>query len=57
MAAGDPEFVLEDVADCSWRSFRMASDLSCFHSLPSFEYQTSLQFFDGLFNQPPRTKM
>ncbi len=37
--------------------FHMMSDLSFVHVAPSLEYHTSSQFFDGLFDQPPRSHM
>src|SRR5439155_24977574 len=42
-------------AECSCRAFQTTPERSSFQSLPSREYQTSPQFFDGLFDQPPST--
>ena len=44
-------------ADCSCRGDQTFLVTSCCQSFPSAEYQTSFQFFDGLFDQPPRSHM
>src|SRR5207253_462049 len=41
--------------ECSCRRAQIVSVFSSVQALPSLVYQTSFQFMDGLFDQPPRT--